>query len=49
MKCSIQIKQSTKEKLSSFGTLAETYDSVINDLIDHALRCQLFNKEKNLV
>lgn len=47
MKHSIQIKRSTKEKLSSFGTLSETYDSVINHLIDHVLCCNQFKKEEN--
>jgi hypothetical protein len=35
----IQIKKSTKDRLAKLGNLNSTYDSVINDLIDHAQNC----------
>ena len=47
MKTSVQITKETRLKLAKLGTLSSTYDSVINDLIDHAEKCQIFwNEEK---
>jgi len=42
----IQIKRDTKEKLAKLGTLSSTYDSVLNELIDHVQNCRLMDKEK---
>ncbi len=38
-KTSIQISGQTRLKLIKLGTLASTYDSVINDLIEHCTKC----------
>lgn len=42
----IVIKKSTKERLSKLGTLSGTYDSVINDILDHLEKCEQYNQLK---
>lgn len=48
MYTTIQVKQETKEKLSRLGDLSSTYDSILNELLEHVENCQnskLENKE----
>ena len=35
----IQIKKETKERLEKFGNLGSTFDSVLNEIIDHLESC----------
>jgi hypothetical protein len=35
----IQIHKETKSRLSKLGTVSSTYDSVLNELIDHYENC----------
>ena len=37
----VQLKKTTRERLAKLGTVSSTYDSVINELIDHAENCDL--------
>ena len=43
---SIKIQESTKERLNKLGNLSSTYDSVINNLIDHADGCEKFWEDR---
>ena len=43
---SIKIQESTKERLNKLGDLSSTYDSVINNLIDHTDECDKFWENK---
>ncbi len=47
MKTSIQISKETRLKLANLGTIGSTYDSVINDLMEHCTKCDSFWSEKN--
>lgn len=40
MNTSIQIQSTTKQRLSKFGTVSSTYDSVINQILDHVEICR---------
>lgn len=40
MYTTIQIKKETKEKLSRLGNLSSTYDSILNELLEHMENCQ---------
>ena len=42
----IKVNKSTKDKLSKLGTVASTYDSVLNELIDHATKCDHYWEDK---
>jgi len=46
MKTSIQISTETRLKLANLGTLASTYDSVINDMIEHCTKCDQWWENK---
>lgn len=35
----IQIHKETKNRLSKLGTVSSTYDSVLNELLDHFENC----------
>jgi len=37
----IQVKAVTKERLASLGSLSATYDSVINEILDHVNKCTI--------
>lgn len=39
----IQIQNSTKQRLSKCGTVSSTYDSVINQILDHIDNCHSFS------
>ena len=46
MYTTIQVKTETKEKLSRLGNLSSTYDSILNELLDHIENCNLSEQEK---
>jgi len=39
MKTSIQIQKETREELTNLGKFCDTYDTVLQRLIDHAKMC----------
>ena len=43
---SIKVQESTKKRLIKLGDLSSTYDSVINDLIDHVDSCDIFWEDR---
>ena len=43
----LQIKNSTKKRLVKLGDLSSTFDSVLNNLLDHAEKCGNFRSEQN--
>ena len=43
----IQVQDSTKQRLAKYGTLSSTYDSVINKILDHVETCLNFKNKKN--
>ncbi len=47
MKTSIPIQKETKEKLSRLGSLKSTYDSVINELVEHVQQCDRYWEDKS--
>jgi len=47
MYTTLVLKKETKEKLAKLGTLSSTYDSVLNELIDHIQNCRLVEKKEN--
>ncbi len=36
----IQVKPVTKDRLARLGSLSSTYDSVINEILDHFNKCK---------
>ena len=46
MKTSIPIQKETKERLSRLGNLKSTYDSVINELVEHVEQCDKYWEDK---
>ena len=38
-KTSIAVNQKTADRLKRFGIMGSTYDSILNDLMDHADVC----------
>jgi len=47
VRTTIQIKKETKDRLKRYGTLASTFDSVLNELMNHCEKCDLYVVEKN--
>jgi len=44
---SVKLKKETKARLAKFGTLSGTYDTTINDILDHLDKCdQYWNETK---
>lgn len=39
-KTTVSITKKTRDRMKKYGFLNSTYDSVINDLIDHVEKCQ---------
>lgn len=46
MKATITINESTRKRLAIFGNLLSNWDSVINELIDHADKCDQFWEDR---
>ncbi|WP_179371555.1 hypothetical protein [Nitrosopumilus ureiphilus] len=45
--CKILISQKTIDRLREFGIMGSTYDSILNELMDHADVCDLWwNREQ---
>lgn len=44
---SLSIQKSTKDRLSKYGRVTSTWDSVLNKILDHIERCDLFWSEKS--
>lgn len=47
MKTTIQVKKTTKERLSKLGCVNSTYDSLINEILDHLDKCDRFWEDIN--
>jgi len=43
---SIHIKNKTKVRLAKFGNLLSSWDSILNDLMDHIEKCDKYWSEK---
>lgn len=46
MYATIQIKKETKYKLAKLGNLSDTYDSIINALLEHVENCHSWQDQK---
>jgi hypothetical protein len=46
MKTSIRVRKSTKIRLGKFGTLGQSFDDVVTELIDHIEKCDIYWAEK---
>jgi len=46
-KTSVQISKQTRLKLAKLGTIASTYDSLINELVNHVTKCDRFWEMKD--
>ena len=42
MKTTIPLEKNTKSRLEKLGNLSSTYDSVVNEVLDHIKSCDTF-------
>ena len=42
MNSTIQVKKATKTRLEKFGNLSSTYDTVLNEILDHLETCDVW-------
>ncbi len=46
IKTTINLTEDTKERLSNYGRITSTWDSVLNEILDHIERCDRFWSEQ---
>jgi len=44
-KTTIQLEKKTVKRICKLGTFHSTYDSIVNEMIDHIENCQLATKD----
>lgn len=45
-KTTIDIQNSTKERLAGYGNLGSTWDSILDELLDHVEKCDTYWSNK---
>jgi|GEM_PF-4557233 len=43
----VRIPKRVKKKLDEFGTLSDTYATVIDSMVEHCKKCEKYRKVKN--
>ncbi len=43
----LNLKEHTKTRLTKLGNLGSTFDSVVNEILDHVESCDKFWSDKN--
>lgn len=46
MYTTIKLKKETKTRLSKFGSLSSSYDLLVNEILDHLDKCNIFWNER---
>lgn len=47
MNTSIHIKKTTKGRLQQHGTVADSFDSLLNSILDHLEKCDKYWEDKS--